>query len=691
MTLCQLCQSISFDALPIFPKDDCYAIANDTSNRVLLFPKPRDPAHDAAAAAEETQRVKHHPDLESLRRAAAGGCEPCVLILGQADAMRAALHSRGEEGSAARRWFPAPSFDMWLTQRLGGGHGFWVMSGPEKGFSGPKGLLLIAAFGVVVEQDDPMAGVIHGRPVKAIADSEALQRVAQCLDNCDREHDGCHQPARVVPRRLLNLHTLQPDSKDSVQVVELGPDAHAEYAALSYASENGVARCWDKSMAATDCNSIPVAALPKIFQDSIFVARSLGLPYLWIDSLCIPGSLDEWQRSSPEAGSVYANAYVTISATGAADTSQGLFFPRAERQYARIPYAAQAGASSPVLAFCLPLQKEVQREGYIWMEDEPASAGVWNFQERVLSPRVVHFASDQLYVECVQEFVSEDGLRESICYHKTVAALPAETNKRQLSPPATDPFSRWYAILYDYGRRKMATPVDKLGALANVARAFGEMIPGDGGEYVAGHWKGSLPVSLFWQSLLCTPSGDGRAPSWSWASVQGIPAMSLGGAIVDQHYATVVATHVELANAADNNPFGAVRSASVTLEAPLIPLRLVEQDEMNDRDRHAGRVLLRGQGAEADIIPGLDTMEKRFSASADALRSMDLYALVLFRSHMEEKVCLGTCPIPQAVFHGLLVTSAADGGMRRLGFLLAMPGDLGPSFLLDNRETFKLV
>ncbi|KAJ3473215.1 hypothetical protein NLG97_g10444 [Lecanicillium saksenae] len=398
MQLCQLCQSIPFASLPIFPKDDRYAVGNGGSNIVVLIAKPGDPGDDATTAkAAESHKVKHHPNLDSLREAAAGGCELCVLILGEAEPLLAGLGELGDEGSPGRAAYPTPSFDMWLTKRPEGLDGFWVVSGPRESKAPTpfKMLLLVAAFGFVVDQGDPMASVIPGRPVKNTVDSGLLERVARRLTDCDEVHGGCQRPVEDVPERLLDLYASTSASGDVVKLVELGPIARAKYAALSYASESGITRCSGTGTA--DSNGISVAALPKTFQDAILVARSLGLQYLWIDSLCVPGNLEEWQRSSPEAGAVYANAYVTISATGTSDTSQGLFAPRAERKYAHIPYVSEAGASGTVLAFSLPRPKEVQREQHIQMGDEPASAGVWTFQERVLSPRVVHFASDQVY------------------------------------------------------------------------------------------------------------------------------------------------------------------------------------------------------------------------------------------------------------------------------------------------------
>jgi hypothetical protein len=475
-------------------------------------------------------------------------------------------------------------------------------------------------------------------------------------------------------------------SNDNVKLVNLGNESHQRYAVLSYASDFGITPYLETDML-LDGDEIQVANLPQTFQDAILMTRILNVRYLWIDSLCIPGSLTEWQRSSLEAGSVYTNAYVTISATGATNALEGLFSPRTERKFAQIPYKAEDGAAGAVLVSSLPIAKEVIRSRYMEMEDEPITSGVWSFQERVLSPRVVHFASDQVYVECMRQFVSEDGILERQRYHTTAETLPAGTSHYFSRTLDRSPKSRWFDILWDYARREPAIPTVKLTALSNVARAFQRMLEGGRGEYIAGYWKDSLMESLCWQSMRCKPAGDTNAPSWSWMSVDGIPG--LGFASGSHHnLATVVATHVSLQDAA--NPFGRVTAASIELEAPpLIPLQLMEENEFEAGENIFGQVYLRSEsGTKEGIYAGLDTMDRRLAISANTLRELSLFALVLIETH-EEGMCLGGCHNSESILHGLIVTPAMAVGenkMRRLGFFLAEREELGPSSLFNKRE-----
>lgn len=337
----------------------------------------------------------------------------------------------------------------------------------------------------------------------------------------------------------------------------------------------------------------------------------------------------------------------------------------------------------------LPLVKEVVRTRYIEMTDEPISKGVWSFQERVLSPRVVHFASDQIYVECLQQFSSEDGLRERMRYHTTAAALPEGTKHYHLGSMTDSLLGRWYGILWDYPRREPADPADKLTALSNVARAMQTLMNGEGGDYVAGYWTASFVESLCWQPLKSKPAGDSAAPSWSWASIDGIVATGLGNSMSTHTFATLVGTHVELADAA--NPFGRALSAALTLSAPpLIPLQLVEETEFRLGASSYRRVRVRSEASGQEVSVGMDTKDRRFLRAGDELQGKQLFALILAESHRDE-VCMRAPHDPDGTLHGILVTRADGGNMRRLGFVVADMAGLGPASLLESRENVTLV
>lgn len=731
MRLCKLCESIPFESLPAFPKE-LYHAGSSGKRYIHHYFRQKDFADDVAATEKTSRAVRYHATIDSLREAAAAECGLCILVLGEADALLAELDSLDENTVTMLRYSP-PTFEMWVTQRPDGGQGLWVISEPRLDRRGGT-IMPIAAFAFVVEEgmfycfrhvcyfrhvsyfrhgllfranlwlrrkdrvqiltwkDEPLARTIRGRPVKTTIDSSVLEQVKRCVAQCDHEHDGCAQrPLGPAPERLLDLHSSTTENNTVVKLVELGINRHEQYAALSYASECGISGVQPNQLA--DGDKIPIDSLSKTFQDAIFVTQTLGLRYLWINSLCIPGSVNGWQRWSSQAGDIYTNANVTISATGAADAFGGLFFPRTEPKYARVPYRASDGTAGSVLASSLALVKEVICTRYMEMKDEPISAGVWSFQERVLSQRVVHFASDQIYVECAQQFVSEDGLRMRLRYHNTAETLPVGTKDYHPVAATRSPVSRWHALLWDYTRRTPVAPADKLTALSNIARAFKASSNGAAGEYIAGHWTASFVESLCWQSLKSKPAGDGAAPSWSWVSVDGIVAMGFSGDGAHHCLATVDDTDVTLEDA--GNPFGGVIAGAITLQAPpLIPVLLLQDEELRLGSYVSRRVRVRSEdGAKDGVIVGIDTKDRRYVRPCDTLEDRKLFALVLAETHGDGE-CASESHDPEGTLHGLLVTPASSSGantMRRLGFLVAGAADLGPASLFSTRESVTLV
>jgi hypothetical protein len=70
--------------------------------------------------------------------------------------------------------------------------------------------------------------------------------------------------------------------------------------------------------------SFPIQNLPTTLRDAITICRNLNFQYLWIDALCIiQDSLlgEDWVI---EFGKMYGNAALTIAASGAQDTSEGV-------------------------------------------------------------------------------------------------------------------------------------------------------------------------------------------------------------------------------------------------------------------------------------------------------------------------------------------------------------------------------
>jgi hypothetical protein len=79
----------------------------------------------------------------------------------------------------------------------------------------------------------------------------------------------------------------------------------------------------------------------------------------------------------------------------------------------------------------------------------------------------------------------------------------------------------WSNIIEDYSCRSLSEEQDKLVAIAGLVRRTKELT---GDNYFAGLWQSYLPEGLLWrrkgESFLTLPTSY-RAPSWSWAALDG--------------------------------------------------------------------------------------------------------------------------------------------------------------------------
>jgi hypothetical protein len=204
---------------------------------------------------------------------------------------------------------------------------------------------------------------------------------------------------------------------------------------------------------------------------------------------------------------VYHNAFVTVSATASRSGDEGLF-----RRYSECEVQIQSKeGDASTLIFC---------EGRHHLDglprEFPLSERAWCLQERLLSPRVLHYTYSELAFECLEEIQCECGATKDTQWNANIQA-PKTYLRTKVSPVERAPI--WETIVAEYSSRQMTYPGDKLVAIAGLAKKLAK--PDD--QYVAGLWKSRLHEQLQW---FVSPNSDPRlpkpawrAPSWSWAAV----------------------------------------------------------------------------------------------------------------------------------------------------------------------------
>ena len=307
---------------------------------------------------------------------------------------------------------------------------------------------------------------------------------------------------------------------------------------------NTLSHCWGGEVPLTTTTAtlgarkeeIPFTALPKTFQDAVIITRKLGIRYLWIDSLCIlQDSRDDWRSESALMGQVYALGYLNIAARSAVNARSGCFIARQPEPPA-CPLVYESSDSS-VTGSMYIRDPSYQAER---LKDSPLDKRGWVLQERVLSPRIVHYGRTQIFWECLEASFRQDGKHydaatdevrvltdikqhydfDATDLHSSIRdnRMFDESTMRQQHQIAK--FQRWYGVVSEYTRRDLTFSSDKLTAIAGLAKTFQSKYDT---TYIAGLWQENLIEGLLW--CLAKPSQElasENLPSWSWARWEGV-------------------------------------------------------------------------------------------------------------------------------------------------------------------------
>lgn len=467
------------------------------------------------------------------------------------------------------------------------------------------------------------------------------------VKQCNEDHKSCNPGHVPLPTRVLNV------SDGAIRLWET-EGAHGSYTTLSH--------CWGvlaKPFTTTRANiddrkrGINFEDMTKTFQDAVTITRHLGISYLWIDSLCIcQGDRKDWEIEASRMAEVYANAYLTIAAASAHDGTLGCFTRRPRRRYHTFQYTSSDGSSGDLHAFLVPVEKARFVSEYQLMRDEPLSVRAWTMQERMLSPRTLFFATDQMYFECKEVFRGEDGLRIAGRY------LGVDAHRETSNPKEIQKHLRslWDGLMDFYGSRKLTVASDKLPALSGLAKRMEEKLQD---RYVVGLWESTLLGDLLWQ--ISRPGGawppEYRAPSWSWLSVDGAEGASESMQRCPK-LASIVSYGVHVTG---ENPYGEVDDAWITLRAPLVRVHVAGTSD----DGRFYFTTSTGDVGQKNMNTFLD-----YDIDLTRLQTLPLFAVLVGRDVPVEN---------QVLYQSLLVTPVGDGRDRyhRLSMLAIEEESLG--------------
>lgn len=359
----------------------------------------------------------------------------------------------------------------------------------------------------------------------------------------------------LLPSRVLEIQTTA--NGFMAKLVMSSDGQRSDYVALSH--------CWGKSknMLTTTTQTVKQRlagidwdSLPRTFQEALIITVELKMKYIWIDSLCIlQDDPKDWEIESAKMGNIYANSYLTIAATGSLDCDGGLLNTRQrlfdEETKLVVPHRIKeifhpfTNAETKIFVRHAlssgPLQLRSTGNSASKTMLAPLLSRAWCFQERLLSPRVVHFHGEEMVFEC-KTMTRCECTALDFEHNRSVRidGIGPESFKRRFNQTVShggntgDIANFWLDVVALYMDLKLSKETDRFPAIAGLARMVGRFFssyydPTSSGypkgttQYVAGLWRHTLPESLLWRRsprLERCWRGELDVPSWSWAAIR---------------------------------------------------------------------------------------------------------------------------------------------------------------------------
>jgi hypothetical protein len=293
-----------------------------------------------------------------------------------------------------------------------------------------------------------------------------------------------------IPKRLLDVGLVREVGKrtpDFVRLVELGTaqprKSTVPYAALSY--------CWGGDLTGTVTTTkltvgahyqrIPLDTLPKSIADAVSVCRGVGIPYLWVDALCIiQDDEDDWRRESSQMDAVYIHSHVTIAAHRAASCRDGFLgeqvygHPDWQRAFTTVLWPRGTRTNQkPGPTKMLLRQNDSPRSWAAKAVDDQRSSALmrrgWVLQESLLPQRIIHYAEKEMAWECVGTCICECGHvqhdHEKTTLLKTHILQGGGSASKEEFLEAV-----WMRLVEDYTMRSLSRASDKLVAVSGLAK-----------------------------------------------------------------------------------------------------------------------------------------------------------------------------------------------------------------------------
>ncbi|KAH9475660.1 hypothetical protein JR316_0011219 [Psilocybe cubensis] len=446
------------------------------------------------------------------------------------------------------------------------------------------------------DADNPAAEHITAR--SRIVDVGSPQSISLCrkqLEECIVSHEHCppiSKPYPLLPTRLIDC-----SNPKHLKLVKTS-GMQGSYCTLSYVWGEPQPHRTTKENFGAYTKKIDSAHLPKTILDAIHITRLLGIQYLWVDSICIIQDSEEDKLVEiTRMGHIYRHSYLTIVAACSPRDGAGFLGPRPPVPPSQFPrdtefpfpcFPNQGGTALPPvigkvkmspIAFYTELDDSFDKWSDYFPAMEPVNERAWCLQEYAMSPRSLVFTYHTVQFHCITGGAQnvggsynshpdrEDLLPQNFFFSDFVktSGMPVRGSQEWVSVRRA-----WNAVLREYTRRSITNAEDTFVAFAGIAQVFQTVL---GGDYLAGLWRNTLLSDLLWFKFadmdMARPKIY-RAPSWSWASVEGaiVPGKLFDRELhATETLAEVISCTVLLRY--PEHPFGETKEGTLLLRARL--------------------------------------------------------------------------------------------------------------------------
>ncbi len=378
-------------------------------------------------------------------------------------------------------------------------------------------------------EGDRAAKFVSARPIQRdVFSTKAQDKMQSWIKECAKHHCCPTQDDTSLPSRIIDVSSDGGSDKPRVMSLD---GQKGKYAILSYHwGPSQLQHRFTSSNISEYMQYLNTESLPATIRDGIAVTRALNLKYLWVDSLCIiQDSKDDQLRELAQIEDYYRNAHVAIIAASSHNVSQGFLQPRQRlssdypctmhvRESWPVPFSVGNGKFGTIYFQCMKCEA-VHRE-----DEEPINQRAWAFQEQLLPPRQLIFSSHTLQWRCHSSL----GIRnlEDSNHYELYGDVDGQSNSlrelNQISHTPIQAFIQWQKVVSKYTFRAMSVESDKLLALSSIAKRYQSFL----GAYHAGIWEYNFLWQLRWTTSRYEDdearlTKSYRAPSWSWASLDG--------------------------------------------------------------------------------------------------------------------------------------------------------------------------